>query len=106
LREYLDARDDKYELAIADLSSAIDICDLGPAIVLDRGLSELNLGDWSAAEQDFTKGLGLCDCCNDDYYPRLYIFCVAQARGRHGPNFSFWTNKLVTKAELLAECLS
>jgi len=66
---------------------------------------------------DFTMGLVLCDHYNNDYYREPLHFLRADGLLKLGKkrvalrdlehvraDFSSWTYKLRTKAELLAEC--
>ncbi|HWZ30656.1 MAG TPA: hypothetical protein VNX18_04955 [Bryobacteraceae bacterium] len=118
LLAYLHARNGEYAAAVSDVSSAIAVNHLEPCLFFARGRYELNLGDWLAAERDFTKGLDLCDSYKDDYYRETLHFLRAEARlhlGRRSDalldlsrvdnSFTFWTYRLVTKAALLAECV-
>ena len=129
LRAYLHRRDRNYSSAIADLTRAIDINakevesdrDKGILIEVDlffnRGTDRFALGDVAAAIDDFTKGLDLSDRSRSDDYRETLLFWRAEALLKLGKklealsditqvrdDFSFWTYKLRTKSDLLADC--
>jgi len=117
LRAHLWTLKRDYTQAIADLTRAININGMEPSLFYDRGRHALALGDVLSAISDFSEGLRLCDGYNDDYYRGPLHFFRAEALLRLGrkhealadlhhvrEDFTTWTDKLRTKAELLAEC--
>jgi tetratricopeptide (TPR) repeat protein len=117
LRAYLHERRNEYTSAVADLTRAIDINATEPHFFYSRGRYHFTLGDDHSAIGDFTKGLALCDCHNSDYYREELHFWRAEALLRVGSkpealadldfvrnDFTSWTYKLRTKAELLGDC--
>jgi len=117
LRAYLYARIGRNEDAIADLTHAIEINAMEPHLFYDRGLKYLAQGHFQPAVDDFTMGLVLCDHYKNDYYREPLYFLRADGLLKLGKkrdalrdlehvraDFSSWTYKLRTKAELLAEC--
>ena len=130
LRAYLYGRSGNYAEAVADFTRAIEInatesgeltLDKGVLTAVDlhfnRGADSFALGDNQSAVDDFTKGLDLCDRYGSDDYRETLLFWRAEARLRLGKkqeaildlagvrdDFKFWTYKLRTKADLLADC--
>ena len=118
LRAYLHGRERDYAGAIADLSTAIRINPMEPSLFCNRGQDHLSLGDYEATLIDCGKGLDLCDHYDNDYY-RESLMCIrAEAfigLGRRDEaladlagvrdGLKFWTNRLRTKKEMVAECL-
>ena len=130
LRAYLHALDHRYAEAIADRTRAIEIngpdgaksdLETGALTTVDlffnRGADRFALGDDPSAVDDFTKGLELCDYYNSDDYRETLYFWRAESLLRlrkkrealsdlaHvSDDFRFWTYKLRTKADLLADC--
>jgi tetratricopeptide (TPR) repeat protein len=130
LRGYLHRRNRKYAEAVADMTRAIEINNKGLAnlslehellktvdLFFNRGTDRFALGDCQSAVDDFTKGLEFCDRYkNNDFRDTLH-FWRAEALLRLGrkreaisdlthvpDDFRFWTDKLRTKADLLADC--
>lgn len=128
-RAYLHRRVRNYSKAIADLTRAIDInakeseSDLGKGVLtsvdifFNRGTDRFAFGDMQAAIDDFTKGLDLSDRFRSDDYRETLLFWRAEALLKLGKkqealsdianvrdDFSFWTYKLRTKSDLLADC--
>lgn len=117
LRAHLHALNHHYSEAVADLTRAIEINNMEPDFFFNRGSYSFRLGDNQSAIDDFTKGLALCDYHKDDYYRETLYFWRAETLLRLGrkqeavadlshirEDFSFWTDRLRTKADLLAEC--
>jgi len=130
-RGYLHRCNNQYIEAVADLTRAIDInakelkgaaTDLAGLIAIDlyfnRGADNFALGDARLAVEDFSSGLDLSDRYHSDDYRETLHFWRAEALLRLGKkseamsdldhvgdNFQFWTYKLRTKADLLADCL-
>jgi tetratricopeptide (TPR) repeat protein len=129
LRAYLHGRNRNYADAVADLTRAIELKALEPDLSFDkgvliavdlyfnRGADRFALGDDQSAIDDFTKGLDLCDHYKSDDYRETLHFWRAEGLLRlrkkrealadlaHvSADFSFWTYKLRTKADLLADC--
>jgi tetratricopeptide (TPR) repeat protein len=117
LRAYLHAREGQHELAIIDISHAIERNSLEPALFHDRGRYELAAGQPERAADDFGKGLELCDYHKNDYYRESLYFHRAEAflrlkrkrealadLGHVRDDYTAWINKLRTKSELLQEC--
>jgi tetratricopeptide (TPR) repeat protein len=105
----------QYEAAISDLTSAISIAPNDPYLFFFRGDCQRRLGRISAAIPDFTEGLAVCDRENDAYYRETLLFFRAEAListgrkeeaiddlSRVQDDFQFWTDRLYTKADLLA----
>jgi tetratricopeptide (TPR) repeat protein len=116
LRAYLYTFKNDFELAVADLTRAIDINDMEPVLLFDRGRYESRVGRFGAAVEDFGRGLALCDHYRDDYYRETLHFFRAEAlielgRKREAledlsqvrDDFTSWTYKLRTKSELRAQ---
>jgi len=129
LRAYLHRRNSNCAGAVADLTRAIEINAtergeqaLDPAgliaidLLLNRGADEFALGNNQSAIKDFSKGLDLCDRYKSDDYRETLLFWRAEALLRVGKSrsalsdlarvrdgFSFWTYKLRTKEDLLAD---
>lgn len=116
LSGYLYARTGRYEKAIPFVTKAIEINDKEPSLFYDRGRYHLALGDNLSAIEDFGMGLALCEIFHSDYYRESLHFHRAEARLRSGrkrealedlervrEEFSCWTDKLRTKAELIEE---
>jgi tetratricopeptide (TPR) repeat protein len=117
LRAYLHGLQGNYTEAVADLTRAIEINPAEPHYFYSRGRYRFGLSDNPAAIEDFSKGLDLCDRYKSDYYREELHFWRAEALLRLGKkhealsdlahvsdDFRSWTDKLRTKAELLADC--
>jgi tetratricopeptide (TPR) repeat protein len=117
-RAYLYGCKNDFELAVADLTRAIDINGMEPVLFFDRGSYQSRVGRFGAAVEDFGRGLALCDHYRDDYYRETLYFFRAEAlielgRKREAlqdlsqvrDDFRFWTYKLRTKSELQAQCI-
>ncbi len=117
LRAYLHGASKHYVDAVADLTRAIALNAMEPDFFLNRGIYSFALGEDQSAIEDFSKGLELCDHYNNDYYRETLHFWRAEALLRLGKraealadlsrvreDFSFWTYKLRTKADLVADC--
>jgi tetratricopeptide (TPR) repeat protein len=116
LNSYLHARSGRYEEAIPYVTKAIERNDKEPSLFYDRGRYYLALGDNLSAIEDFRSGLALCESFQNDYYRESLHFHRAEARLRSGrkrealedlehvrEEFSCWTDKLRTKAELIEQ---
>lgn len=129
LRAYLHGRSGNYAEAVADFTRALEINAKEPELGLDKGIltavdllfnrgaDSFALGNIQSAIDDFTKGLDLCDRYGSDDYRETLLFWRAEALLRLGrkhealldlasvrDDFSFWTYKLRTKADLLNDC--
>ncbi len=117
LRGYLHSRVRNYTEAVSDFTRAIEIDGMDPYLFFSRGTDRFHLGENEMAVNDFTKALELCECLNRDDYKETLLFWRAEALLRLGKKdsaladlglvrdgFSFWTSKLRTKAEVLADC--
>ena len=130
LRAYLYRRNGNYAEAVADLTQAININAMDPTelslntgllktvdLFFNRGADRFALGDDQSAIDDFSKGLDLCDQYHSDDYRETLLFWRAETLLRLGKkrealadlaqvadDFSFWTYKLRTKKDLLADC--
>jgi tetratricopeptide (TPR) repeat protein len=110
----------EYSLAISDLTAAIRIRTHDsnePYLYFFRGACLLRVERLEDALEDFTAGLGFCDLYKDDYYRETLVFFRAYTLIRLGrasmalrdlenvdESFSFWIDKLRTKADLLRAC--
>jgi tetratricopeptide (TPR) repeat protein len=114
-RAFLYALGKNYDEAVSDLTQAIGLNSMEPVFFWNRGCYESRLARFDHAVKDFDKGLELCDHYKDDYYREALHFFRAEALIELGrkhdaandlshvrDDFSFWTYKLRTKAELLA----
>jgi tetratricopeptide (TPR) repeat protein len=102
--------------AINDWSQAILFCE-EPHYFYMRGINLFQLGRYKEAILDFSKVITLCDLYNSDYYRGPAYFFRADAHLRLGEfekarldcanvrdDMQTWTDKLRTKADILAEC--
>jgi tetratricopeptide (TPR) repeat protein len=129
LHAYLNGRSGNYAEAVSDFTRAIEINAKEPELGLDKGIltavdlrfnrgaDNFALGNNQSAIDDFTKGLDLCDRHHSDDYRETLLFWRAEALLKLGKkhealsdlarvrdDFSFWTYKLRTKADLLVDC--
>ena len=117
LHAHLHALSRNYIDAVADMSRAIEINVLEPHLFFTRGTYRFALGEDKLAVEDFTEGLRLCDYHKNDYYRDTMYFWRAEALLKLGKkvealsdlasvpdDFQFWTDKLRTKADLIADC--
>jgi len=117
LRGYMHGRLGNHSGAVSDLTRAIEINDNDPYLFFSRGADRFELGDDQLAVDDFTRALDLCDSQQRQDYAETLLFWRAEAWLRLGnaqralsdltgvrDGFSFWTYKLRTKADLLADC--
>lgn len=130
LRGYLHRRNNEYAQSVADLTRAMEInakglgeapMDVAGMIAIDllfnRGADKFAIGDDQSAIDDFTQALMLSERYRSDDYNETLYFWRAEALLRLGKNrealsdlsrvndeFSFWTYKLRTKRDLLADC--
>lgn len=118
LRGYLHAWNHNYREAVADLSRAIELAPNEPKLFFDRGRYHLRQVEYSDALTDFNQGLGLCEESSNSYYRETLLFMrsetlVQLGRAREAlddlagvrEGFTVWTYRLVTKKELVEECL-
>jgi len=116
-RAYVNGRSGDRQAAIADWTNAIGLCDKEPHYFYVRGSEFFKLGQFRKAIADFTKVIELCDFYDSDYYResahffradahvRLKEFEKARADCLHlRDEKPTWTDKLRTKAEIIAEC--
>jgi tetratricopeptide (TPR) repeat protein len=117
LRGYLHGRVGRHSEAISDLTRAIEIDDSDPYLFFSRGVDRFELGDDQLAIDDFSRALGLSERQQNPDYRETLLFWRAETLLRRGKkrealedlagvrdDFSFWTYKLRTKADLLADC--
>ena len=125
LRAHMHARSGSYAEAISDWTRAIELNSSRPStnpmlaldLLLNRGADKFALGENESAIVDFTEALHLCDQYSTDDYRETLRFWRAEALLKLGKrrqalldlanvrdNFQFWTYKLRTKAELVADC--
>lgn len=116
-RAHLHSMNGAYQQSWLDLSRAMLVDPLDPCLFYLRGDCSLQLGQAEAALADFDDGLALCDQKGDNYCRDTLIFLRAEALISLGrtidaarslqqlpDDFSFWTPKLRTKADLLRDC--
>jgi tetratricopeptide (TPR) repeat protein len=116
-RAYVNSRMGAKDEAIANWTKAISICDKEPLYFYMRGIELFSLGRFRDAIGDFTKVIELCDYYASDYYRSEAHFFRADAHLRLGefeeaksdcarvPDaMRTWTDRLRTKAEILAQC--
>jgi tetratricopeptide (TPR) repeat protein len=117
LRAYIYGLTANYEAVFADLSHAIKINPMEPDFFFHRGRYGLITGQNQAAFDDLTKGIELCDYYKNEYYRETLLFMRAEALVHLNrkdealsdlalvrDDFTIWTSRLRTKAELVAEC--
>ena len=115
LRGYIHGLIKEYESSIADFTRAIDI---KPEAILyfKRGIKYVEVGDNESAIKDFTKCLEE-ETYGDESYRYTVYFWRAEAFINIGAkekalsdliyvpdDFSYWTYKLRTKADLMKDC--
>jgi tetratricopeptide (TPR) repeat protein len=116
-RAYINGGQKDLEEAIADWSMAIELCDKEPHYFYMRGIEFFGLRQYRKAISDFTRVIALCDFHDSDYYRGPAYFFRADAHLRLGEveeaksdcmhvrdDMSTWTDKIRTKADMLAEC--
>ena len=116
-RAYVNSRQGNADAAIADVSQAIARGEKEPDFVYTRGIFFFQVGRYREAVSDFTKVIELSDLHGSDYYRegayffradsyvRLKEFAKAKDDCLHvRDEMSTWTDRLRTKAEILADC--
>jgi len=116
-RAAINGRQKDIGATIADWTKAIELCDKEPHYFYMRGIEFFALSQYRSAISDFTKVIELCDFYNSDYYKgpayffradaHLRLGCFEQARSdcmHVRDDMRTWTDKLRTKADILAEC--
>jgi len=86
-------------------------------LFINRGADQFALGDNGSSINDFTRGLDLCELYTSNDYRETLLFWRAEALLKLGrkqealadlayvsEDFRFWTDKLRTKGDLLADC--
>ena len=115
-RAFVNTHQGNSEAAIDDWSKAIQL-NKEPHYFYMRGISRFQVSQYRSAISDFTAVIELCDKYKSDYYRspayffradaylRLGEFDQAKSDCVHVPdNTQTWTDKLRTKADILAEC--
>lgn len=116
-RAYVNSRQGNEDEAISDLSNAIERSDNEPDFYYSRGIILFEEGRHREAVSDFTKVIELSDLHGSDYYRegayffradsyvRLKEFARAKDDCLHvRDDMRTWTDRLRTKAEILADC--
>ena len=116
-RAYVNGRQGNREAAVDAWSKAIELCDKEPHYYLGRGANYFRLKQFESAIADFTRVIELCDFYNSDYYREAAYLFRADAHLRLGQSDKAkadcmhvhsgrptMTDKLRTKADILAEC--
>jgi tetratricopeptide (TPR) repeat protein len=116
-RAYVNGRKGAREEAVANWTKAIALCDKEPHYFYSRGIEFFRLGRFRDAIADFTRVIELCDFYRSDYYRADAYFFRADAHLRLGEieqvksdcaylrdDMQTWTDRIRTKAEILAEC--
>jgi len=117
VRSYIHARKHDYQSAIQDVSRAIEINSVEPALFFDRGRYYLALRAFSEAATDFTRVLDLCDRHRNNYYRESAYFMRAEAHLKLGridetradlkhvrDDFTIWIDLPRSKQAILEEC--
>jgi len=118
LRAYLHALNQSYNDAIADMTRAIEITPTEVFYFYSRGRYRFALQENQLAVDDFTNGLHLCSQYKKEDYREELHFWRAEAflrLGRQnealfdlahvpGDEYTSWTDRLRTKADLVADC--
>ena len=116
-RAYVNSRMGDRDEALASWTQAIALCDREPHYFYMRGIEFFHLSRYREAIADFTKVIELCDFYSSDYYRagayifradahlRLREFDQAKSDCDHVPDdMRTWTDRIRTKAEILALC--
>jgi tetratricopeptide (TPR) repeat protein len=116
-RAFVNERQGDREAALCDLARTIALCNDEPHHFYIRGILLFQLGRYDEAICDFTKVLELCDYHKSNYYRspahffradaylRLKQYKKAKADCEHvRDDMCTWTDRLRTKADILAEC--
>jgi tetratricopeptide (TPR) repeat protein len=117
LRSYIHARKRDCQTAVEDVSRAIEINSMEPALFFDRGRYHLTLRQFAEAAKDFTRALELCDRHHNDYYRESAHFMRAEAYLKLGrinearadlkhvrDDFAVWIDLPRSKQAILDEC--
>jgi tetratricopeptide (TPR) repeat protein len=115
-RAFVNDREGEWAAAIVDWSKAIDICK-EPHYYYMRGICLFQTKDYRNAICDFTKLIELCHVYKSDYYRESAYLFRADAHIRLGEfadarsdclqvrnDMRTWTDKIRTRADILAEC--
>lgn len=116
-RAYVNGRRADRDETIASWTRAIALCDRQPHYFYMRGIELFHLARFREAIADFTRVIDLCDSYSSDYYRagayffradahlRLKEFEQAKSDCDHVPDdMRTWTDRIRTKAEILALC--
>lgn len=117
LRAFVDELAENHSAAREDLTRAIQIEAKEPNLFYTRGRMAYLMADFHAALADFNEGVRLGKLHQNDYYEQeLYFWRAATLvaigdvdRAREdlthvNDGFCTWTNGLLSKADLLAQC--
>jgi tetratricopeptide (TPR) repeat protein len=118
LRGHLHALNSEYIEAASDLTQAININPTEIYYLYSRGRYRFAVHDNKSAVEDFTKGLDLCALHKKDDFREELHFWRAETLLRLGKktealsdldqvpedDYTSWTDRLRTKAELVADC--
>jgi tetratricopeptide (TPR) repeat protein len=117
LRAHIFRQQGDVERAIVERSKAIQLSGKEPHYFYIRGIDFFGLGKYRQAVSDFTKVIELCDYHKSDYYRqgaylfradafvRLKEYKLARADCEQvDDKMRTWTDRIRTKAEILAEC--
>jgi tetratricopeptide (TPR) repeat protein len=118
LRGHIHALNSEYIEAASDLTRAININPTEIYYFYSRGRYRFAIHDNKSAVEDFTKGLDLCDLHKKNDFREELHFWRAETLLRLGKktealsdldqvpedDYTSWTDRLRTKAELLADC--
>ena len=117
LRGYIFGQQGEILKAIDARSTAISLCDKEPHYFYMRGIDLFSLGKYTEAISDFSTVIELCDYYKSDYYRAGAYFFRADASVRVGDysrarvdcahiedGMTTWTDKLRSKADILADC--
>lgn len=118
LRGYLNDLTGNLEGAINDVERAMTLGSAGPREFYTRGKYQFQLGRDTAAIEDFTAAISLCDCLKDDYFRNALHFDRAEAYLRQGKkaealadanlvpdDMRWWTFELRSKEDLIRDCM-
>lgn len=115
-RAFVNTHQGNLEAAVVDWSEAIRLRE-EPHYYYMRGINFFQMGHYKKAVLDFTRVIELCGVYESDYYRapayffradahlRLKQFEQAKSDCMHvRDDMQTWTDKLRTKADILAEC--
>jgi len=113
LRAFIRSLTGQYDLAIADISTAINLDPRDPYLFFDRARYHLGARQWQAADNDSVRGLELCE----PHERETFHFLRAEALLQLGhkaealvelaevdDDLRGWTFRFVRKEDLMAEC--